>query len=81
MPKSCPGISKIKGTPDLTIKICPNCGYEIELFSSDVTAACGQCDFIAYNDMQRCISWCSYARECVGDEVYKRYTQHLKLYS
>jgi len=71
----CPGAGNIKGTPELTIKICPDCGNEIELFSSDITAVCEQCHFIAYNDTQSCISWCKYARECVGDELYEQYMQ------
>ena len=74
MPKGCPGAGNIKGTPELKIKICPACGAEIELFSSDMTATCDQCGFIAYNDTQNCISWCNYARECVGNEIYERYT-------
>jgi len=73
--KGCPGAGNSKGTPVLKIKICPDCGNEIELFSSDRAALCGQCDFIAYNDTQSCISWCKYARECVGDEIYEHYMQ------
>ena len=69
----CPGSFGIKGTPTLTIKICPDCGGEVELFSSDSKAVCSQCGFIVYNDAQTCIQWCRYARECIGDEVYERF--------
>jgi len=68
----CPGAANIKGAPTLKIKICPECGTEIELFSVDTQAKCEKCGFIAYNDMLHCIAWCRYARECVGDEIYVR---------
>lgn len=68
---SCPGVSKLK-TPTLTIKICPNCGSEIELFSTDVSIPCDKCGFVAYNDIQSCISWCKYAKLCVGEELYNK---------
>jgi len=72
MIKGCPGAGNIKGTPTLKIKICPDCGNEIELFANDMQAICEKCGFIAYNEMQSCILWCRYARECVGDEIYER---------
>ncbi|MDR1587965.1 MAG: hypothetical protein LBS57_10960 [Treponema sp.] len=40
--------------------------------SADKQVVCG-CGFVAYNDVQNCISWCRYARECVGEELYKHY--------
>ena len=67
----CPGTDNIR-TPTLTIKICPVCGSEIELFSIDVQAVCEKCGFVAYNDTKTCIQWCKYARLCVGDELYER---------
>jgi len=73
--KGCPGSVNIKGTPEIIIKICPTCGNEIEIFTNELTAICGQCGFTAYNDMQSCISWCKYARECVGDDIYEQYIQ------
>lgn len=69
----CPGAAAIRGAPDLKIKICPECGEEIELFSNEMTTACTRCGFVAYNDTQSCIVWCKYARECVGDEIYEQY--------
>jgi predicted RNA-binding Zn-ribbon protein involved in translation (DUF1610 family) len=72
MLSKCPGAGNIRGTPTLLIKKCPNCGDEIEIFSIDVQAACPNCGFIAFNDAQRCITWCRYAKECVGTETYER---------
>lgn len=70
---NCPGSFGIKGTPTLKIKICPDCGRELELFSTEIKTVCKKCGFVAYNDAQSCIQWCKYARECVGDELYERF--------
>ncbi|MDR3170696.1 MAG: hypothetical protein LBU17_03610 [Treponema sp.] len=68
----CPGAASIRGTPTLETRICPQCGAEIDLFSCDMQVPC-TCGFIAYNNMQSCISWCAYAKQCVGEERYERY--------
>ena len=68
--KFCPGAANISGTPTLKVKQCPDCGGEIELFSSEIQSACGKCGFVAYNDIMSCIKWCKSARECVGEEKY-----------
>ncbi len=68
----CPGAANIKGTPTLDVKTCPQCGGEIELFSTDFKRTCQKCGFVAYNDTMSCIKWCQYARECVGDEMYEK---------
>lgn len=68
----CPGAAAIRGTPTLKVKKCPECGSDVELFSTDPQRACEHCGFIVYNDIQSCIKWCAKARECVGDEMYER---------
>jgi hypothetical protein len=68
----CPGAEHLGGTPTWKVKICPQCGGEIEIFSVDMQVACDTCGFIAYNDIQSCIRWCKHARECVGDILYER---------
>jgi transposase len=73
MPDHCPGAANLR-TPTLTIKKCPQCGEEVEVFSNDVKVTCQNCGFTIYNDITSCIQWCRYARECVGDEVYLRLT-------
>ena len=70
--KKCPGAAGISGTPTLKVKTCPNCGGEIELFSTDVDRMCSRCGFVAHNDITGCIRWCKFARECVGDELYEK---------
>ena len=74
--KFCPGAANISGTPTLKIKQCPQCGSEVELFSTDTQIACSECGFTVFNDIQSCIRWCSYARECVGDEMYEKLMGH-----
>lgn len=71
MLNGCPGTQRLK-TPTLEIKICPVCGSEIEIFSTDISVPCDKCGFVAYNNIQSCIQWCQYARECVGDELYEK---------
>jgi ribosomal protein S27AE len=67
----CPGAAQLR-TPSLTIRKCPQCGEEIEIFSNEIKAVCGRCGFVVYQDIQSCIQWCKYARQCVGDETYRR---------
>lgn len=69
----CPGAARIR-TPTLEIRKCPQCGEEVELFSSDLKVSCGRCGFVIYNDIQSCVQWCKYARECVGEETYRKLT-------
>lgn len=71
MKTNCPGAGNISGTPTLKLKTCPDCGGEIELFSSEVQSACRTCGFVAFNNIISCIRWCKAARECVGDEMYE----------
>jgi len=73
----CPGASRFK-VPTISEKICPVCGSEIELFSTEVSAACEKCGFIAYNDMQSCIQWCAYAEKCIGKEMYEKLVKNKK---
>jgi hypothetical protein len=68
--KFCPGAANISGTPTLKVKKCPECGGEVEIFSSDTQIKCKNCGFTIFNDLQSCIKWCKSARECIGDELY-----------
>jgi protein-arginine kinase activator protein McsA len=77
MPDYCPGAANLR-TPTLTIKKCPQCGEEVEVFSSDVSVGCSRCGFEVYNDMMSCIQWCNHAQECVGPEIYQNLTRGKK---
>ena len=67
----CPGAANLK-TPTLSIKKCPQCGEEAEVFSNDVSVTCSNCGFVIYNDIMTCVQWCRYAKECVGKDTYNR---------
>jgi len=67
----CPGAANVKGIPTLKLKTCPQCGEEVELFSSDVQVTC-KCGFVVYNNIQSCVQWCVAAKECVGEELYEQ---------
>lgn len=67
----CPGSANLR-TPTLAIKRCPQCGEEVEVFSNDVSVPCPGCGFVVYNDLLSCVQWCKYAKECVGEEVYRK---------
>ena len=67
----CPGAANMR-TPTLKIKNCPECGSEVEIFSVDRKVKCNDCGFTVYNDIESCIQWCMYAKDCVGDDFYNK---------
>ena len=67
----CPGAANMR-TPTLKIKTCPECGGEVEIFSVDVKVMCSKCGFTVYNDIESCIQWCLYEKDCVGEELYEK---------
>jgi NADH pyrophosphatase NudC (nudix superfamily) len=67
----CPGATNLK-TPTLSIRKCPQCGVEVEVFSNDISVKCSGCGFEVYNDIESCIQWCRHAKECVGEEMYRK---------
>jgi ribosomal protein S27AE len=67
----CPGSSNVR-TPTLSIKKCPQCGEDVEIFSTDTKVACGYCGFVIHNDIASCARWCKYAKECLGEEVHRK---------
>jgi DNA-directed RNA polymerase subunit RPC12/RpoP len=64
-------------TPTLTIKVCPECGSEVEIFSNEIKVKC-TCGFVVFNDVVSCIQWCKHAKECVGEEMYQRFMSESK---
>ena len=45
----CPGSSSLRNNITLDIKLCPECGADVELFSIDRKVACDTCGFVVYN--------------------------------
>ena len=71
MMNKCPGASLLR-TPTLKHKDCPECGMEIEIFSTDKQVVCSTCGFVIYNEIASCIQHCQHAKECLGDEIYNK---------
>jgi ribosomal protein S27AE len=67
----CPGSANIR-TPTLSIRKCPECGEEVEIFSTDAKVECGRCGFVIYCDVAACVQWCKYAKECVGEQTFNK---------
>ena len=71
MINKCPGQDGRNIKPE-TIK-CPDCGYEIEIFSDEVKVKCPKCKGLACRErLPSCVDWCKYARECVGEERWRQ---------
>ena len=75
MAYNCSGRSNF-GTPTLRVMKCPDCGEEIEIFSTDVKAECPGCGHVMYNDINICIRYCAHAEECVGTELYNKLVRY-----
>ena len=71
---NCPGLDNIR-TPTLKKKKCPECGTEVESFSTDMKVNCSKCGLTIYTDLQSCIDWCKYAEDCLGEELYQKLKQ------
>ncbi len=69
--RQCPGSANLR-TPTLSMKKCPECGHEVEVFSSDIKVPCDNCGFMVYNEISGCVRWCKHAQECLGEEMYKK---------
>ncbi|MFA7246511.1 MAG: hypothetical protein WC169_05015 [Dehalococcoidia bacterium] len=65
MPLRCPGPSG-GGTPALLIRPCPQCGEEVEIFSTDVRVECPACGEVVLNKSNLCAEYCKYAEQCRG---------------
>ncbi len=51
---------------------CPNCGYEVEIFSDESRVRCYKCKQYVYREkVPSCIEWCASARQCLGEERWK----------
>lgn len=72
----CPGIQKIKQPEPEEIK-CPYCGKDLEIWTDEIKVNCPNCKKeILRLQAATCLDWCKYAKECVGDEIYKKYMEN-----
>ena len=71
----CPG-SHSFSQPHPEIIKCHFCSAEVEIWSDEVKATCISCKkIITREQAQSCLEWCKYAKDCVGDEVLKKYQE------
>lgn len=68
----CPGSANIR-TPTISIKTCPECGADVELFPIDMKMECPRCGRPVFNNISSCIDYCKYAKQCLGAENYEKY--------
>lgn len=67
----CPGQDKRNIKPQITK--CLHCGYEVELFSDELSIKCPKCNNCVYKEkFPSCIDWCKFAKDCIGEEEYKK---------
>jgi hypothetical protein len=46
----------------------------VEIWSDEATGKCTDCGTVVIRtETQSCVDWCKYARDCLGDEKYKKY--------
>jgi NADH pyrophosphatase NudC (nudix superfamily) len=68
----CPGSGNIR-TPIPTLKKCPGCGDEVEIWSDELKAKCSKCGTKVFREaVPSCIEWCRAAKECLGEEKYNK---------
>jgi len=73
---SCPGSQKFRQPQPEIIK-CHSCGYEIEIWTDEIQALCPNCKSTVIRQAGiLCLEWCRYAKECVGEQVYRKYMQN-----
>jgi DNA-directed RNA polymerase subunit RPC12/RpoP len=77
MTMKCPGQDSRKLT--ISLHKCPNCGSEVEIFSDELRVRCRKCGETVYREQTpSCVSWCASARECLGEERWKEYTEAMQ---
>lgn len=70
--KGCPGAINFREVRPDYIN-CPFCGTEVEIWSDEPLAKCPECGReVTQSRGASCVDWCTYARECVGNEKYDR---------
>jgi len=52
---------------------CPQCGYEVEIWTHELMRHCPQCNTPVMRPQKvSCMDWCSFAKECVGPQLYAK---------
>lgn len=76
---SCPGAKAFKQPEPQDIR-CPFCDYELEMWTDEIKVKCPHCKkTVTRKQAPSCLDWCKYARECVGDALFKDYMQNKRI--
>ena len=71
--KRCPGSMAFTQAKPESVK-CPDCGTDVEVWSDEATGQCPSCSrTVIRTATQSCVDWCKYAKECLGDEKFRKY--------
>ncbi len=77
--ESCPGSKEIRQPTPGEIR-CRNCGELVEIWSDETEAVCKKCGKTNLRLIgPTCIDWCPHAKECVGEEKFKRLKDRVKV--
>ena len=75
----CPGSQSFSQPKPEGIK-CPFYSYEAEIWTDEVKTTCPKCKKTFMREQkQSCLDWCKYAKECVGEDVYRKYKKNKKI--
>ena len=73
--KRCPGAMAFS-QPKIEMTPCPDCGADVEIWSDEATGQCPKCSrTVIRTATQSCVDWCRYAKECLGEDKFKKYGQ------
>ncbi|MHB8772404.1 MAG: FmdB family zinc ribbon protein [Syntrophales bacterium] len=71
--KRCPG-SLVFMQPKPDMIPCVACGAETEIWSDEAEGKCPACGAtVVRYASQSCVDWCKHAKECLGEDKYKKY--------
>jgi hypothetical protein len=71
--KRCSGATAF-AQPKIEVVPCPDCGTDVEVWSDEATGRCPNCSrTVIRTATQSCVDWCRYAKECLGDEKFRKY--------
>lgn len=72
----CPGAKFFKQPEPEEVK-CPACSEPVEIWSDEVKAICPHCNtIVGRRQVQSCLDWCKFGKECVGEEIYNKYLKN-----
>ncbi len=73
----CPGSERLKHPHPENI-ICPFCSGEAEIWTDEIETICPNCKrAVTREQKQSCLEWCSYAKECIGEDKYNAYMKNI----